>query len=482
MGPGLRRLAAAFTLATAFALCWPGRASCETATAADDSFIVAVAEFTGKGLPRSMDLFSSALPRLLLAELSVLPLRLDSESYLAEKARLQASRDIFALGTELASRLDELAQKRLEPGVDAFKRSRDLVEAERKAAEALAKLDPEAVGRAAVRGTAPGEGPAPPKPRSALISPLNDGGALVRMDAAGPVASIHGKKIDFLVYGELEAIGSYAAVDLMVYDSATGRTVLRARSYGDPSDPSPLARELAEKVCALVAGRPYARVDFRLSPDSASLSVGGQELDSRQRRLYVYGEQSLVVVASAPGRGSLTSRIDLVPGDRKVVDLSLAELSTGTATISTSPSGLSVHVDGLPVGLSPVQATLRGERSVVTAYSGDAASATAVLPASGEPVIVLEPSASAREAARLVSQKRDEFYDALGWLVLSLPLTSMTYGLNTQYADAYIRGGDASMLTAYRSSGIALGVLGAASAGLAVNAIIRLVRYIAAAH
>lgn len=473
-GDGRSGHAARVAILLALALALPGAGVCEDTAGA--AFTVAVAGFPSAGLPPGMALFASTFPRLLIAELAVLPPRLETAGYRAEKASVSSSRALYASGADLASRLDDLALRALEPGIDPGKRAQNLSDARSKVEEARKKLES---GSANVPATArePGDSLAP-----SVLSALNDKGQLVSLAAGGPQATVAGKDIDLLVYGSLEPVGAYVAVDVNIYDAALGRLVYSSRSYAAPSDPAPLARDLGERVCRIVAGRPYARLDLLARPDAAVLSVDGKVLDASTRRLYLFEKSTLLVSATAPGMVPLEATVEVDLGERKQASFELKAALAGTARIDTAPSGLPVYVDGMFAGTSPLELPLTGERSVVSAKSDGDASATSILPPGGKVDILLVPDSSEKDLVALVDRRKDAFYDALGLFVLSLPPTSISYGLMDTYADAWLRGGDAAMLESYRASGISLGICGAINVGLLVNVILRLIGYIGAAR
>lgn len=470
---GCTGIAARGAVLLAFALAFPVAGFCEDAS--NTTFTVAVAGFSADGLPSGMSLFASSFPRLLVAELSVLPPREESAEYRAEKASVSSSRTLYSSGAELLSRLDDLALRSLEPGIDPGKRAQNLADARSKIGEARKKLESGAAN------------PAVPSTGAALstiptaLSTENDKGALLALAAGGPQTTVAGKRIDLLVYGSLEPIGAYVAVDFHVYDTALGRLVYSTRSYAAPSDPAPLARDLGERVCRIVAGRPYARLDLVAKPAAAVLSINGKALEASARRLYLFEKSTLSISAAAPGMSPLETTVEVDLGDRKMVDFELEESRQGTARIDTLPSGLPVYVDGMFAGTAPLELSLSGERSVVESHSGKDASAVSILPSSGAVDVVLEPDSSMKDMVALVDKRRDAFYDALGFFVLSLPPTSISYGLMGTYADAWGRGRDEAMLANYSASQVSLGICGALNVGLLVNVIIRLIGYIGAA-
>ncbi|HPE36033.1 MAG TPA: hypothetical protein PK625_02720, partial [Spirochaetales bacterium] len=85
---------------------------------------------------------------------------------------------------------------------------------------------------------------------------------------------------------------------------------------------------------------------------------------------------------------------------------------------------------------------------------------------------------------------KDDFYRSLGWFILSLPVTTLSYGTFRSWYDAEndaLSSGlsdPATIQTLETNYWTAQGVFwasAAVSAGLAVNAVIKLIRYVDAA-
>lgn len=448
-------------------------ASLQSATA---PYVVGVADFSSEGLPASADLFAFSLPRLIASELSMMPPRHDDDAYLAETTALAAARQLYDAGAELSARLDDLALRSLEPGIEPYRRSQNLNDAAQKVDAATKKIAVAGIedSSAAARARQP--------TRPSSLWKDNQDGKLIAMDPSGPLATIRGKKIDLIVYGSLEAMDDYLAIDVHAFDGNVSRDLFSTRVYAAPTDPAPVARDIADRLCAIVAGRPYGRVDFSVSPDSTVINVDGDDLPSSKRRVYVFDAESLSVQASAPGCDSLDENLDVGPADRKIVTIKLQPSSTGSAVVTTAPSGLPVAINGFPMGPSPVTVPLNGMRSIAAAWGPDKAADQKVVPASGQDNVKLVPRDPSTLPSASIDRRRDEFYAALGLFVISLPPTTLSYGLMNQYYDAYYRSGNASMASNFMAAEIALGVFGVASAGLAVYAIIRLIRYVSAAN
>jgi hypothetical protein len=425
-----------------------------------------------------------------MAELAVLPPHSDGAAYLEELGKRERGASIFAAGADLAGKLDALALRNLEPGIDPWQRKLNVEDARGKvksAAGKVAELEKAADGKKVAAATAPGSADAKPvPPRESKLWQDNAEGLLFEAQSAPRGSLLKDKKVDLLVYGSVEAIGDYVSVVVRGYDAALDRDVFTWQDYASPSDPSPLAGDMADRIASYIAGRAYARIDLEVEPPSAELMVDGRKLASGERRIYSFGTPSVTVDASAPDRSSCEIAIEVKEGDRKKISFELPPFSTGVARISTLPGGLTVFLDGLPLGASPVEATIPGRRSVASAFIESEgkvqSSASVIVPASGKAELAIRPSSEDKDLGKRVEKAKDDFYWALGWFMLALPPTTICRGLNSIYYNACEAGGTAELLKAYNDSSTALAILGTVTGGLAINAIVRLVGYISAAH
>lgn len=453
-------------------------ASSPAAAKADDSYVVALGRIEDRGLLPGEAGFLSSFPELLAEKLRDLPLRKRDEAYEAEKAEAERSRLLYSAGSDLASSLDALALRELEPGIAEADRRQNVLAARKKADEARKKL-------AEIENPAPGKkapsSPGGPLPLKVSLFADNLAGSFPEVGKAGPAAAISGKGIDLLVYGYAEDSSGYVALSLSGYDAALGRELFSWRDFADPDDPLPLAVELAERLRAWVAGADYARIAIDIDPPAAYLLADGRLLGAKDRVLYRFDAGTLRLAAAMPGHEAKLLDLPYAPGERKSVGLALDAIPSGSVSVSTQPEGASLSLNGLPLGPSPLSAELSGRRAVVSASAPGFESASAVVPATGSASIDLRlrPEDGLGPSGR-IARARDGFYNALGIFVLSLPAASISYAVNGIYYEAASRSYDETMINDYYSSGYVFAAAAGISAAAAINTIVRLVLYIGA--
>jgi len=411
------------------------------------------------------------IPRLVLARLDALPDRLRSASEARESAELSELRARFSSGGELAVKLDARAASFLDPP------AKGSVET---AVAAADKLVQESRKSLAQIGATAAEAASPV---AASLWKGHASGELVQIPKGGARAAAKKEGLDLLIWGSLSFKEGYAIARLSAYDASLERETWAWRGACAIDDPAPLAEELAAAIERLVAGREFARVDLFPDPPSASLYAGNERLPSGSGTAFVFAPGKTRIRAESTGYSPWSTTLDLSMGDRIKLTASLSRLSTGIASISTDPPGAAVYIDSSPAGAAPVELPLDGTRRVATAYLAGRERADAVLPASGEAALAIAlPPLDGLGPGGRVGAAKDRFYEAFGWFFLSLPAATLSAGAFTSYSAAAASSGSLSSLIVSRNvSAVVMAASVGACAGLAANAIVRLVSYIGAA-
>ena len=446
-------------------------------TKVQTSWVIGVSRFSAADSTPELAGLEAVLPELILADFGELPPHYISDKEAAAVAAFTAEKGNFAAGSELAARLDDRALRFLDPGLWGDQRLAEIDSADKALDSARTKLD-------AALHPAPEE-PASPRTES-LPSALWEGhgrGELIDPASGIPPVIAQSKNLDLLVSGTIHERSGYAEVSLVGYDASLGKNVFAWTGYCSPDDPAPLAASFAHKIEEWAAGRAFARLDVRPHPDSAIVSVDGVSLSAGTRTVYRFSPGPVRLRLDAPGYLPVESLLNLNMGERKSIDVRLDPAKTGTVTIRSSPPDAQISLDSLPKGRSPVTADLDGSRIVATATAPGYEPGTAVLPRSGTADISINllPSDGLGPGGR-VDKAKDNFYRSLGWLVLSIPVTALTAGIENGYVEGANRSGDLQLFNDAQSSQLALGVSAGTTAVLAINAIIHLIIYLGSAR
>jgi len=297
--------------------------------------------------------------------------------------------------------------------------------------------------------------------------------------------------IDYLFYGGIKSAGTFLQLELALFSAALRDTVWRGVEYGAPDALDGLAELFVRPAASALMGRSYARLFLATEPPHTSLRIeGGGSLSQGQ----LFFEESVMrLILSAPGYDTVVMPLRVEPGSDLILAASLDKRQRARFTIDSDDTGASVYLDGEYLGAVPLE--LEGFADTKTLRISAPGKSPLNLPLQGSP-----PSGSLILPAledigigykQRLGEAKDQFYGALGYFVLSLPVSVLSFGSFRMYYDAgaaalqsgipdqaYID----SLNTRYVVSQSLFWASSAVSAGLAVNAAIKLARYIRASN
>jgi hypothetical protein len=435
----------------------------------------------------SLESLSVNLPMLIADGLKVLPRHFASDADAQEIASLKDLRSRYAAGVELASKLDSRDACFFDPSLDDFARRQNFATADKQVEEARTKLlafDTKPSAEVAKKAEADRKKARTEGEEASLWSGYAKG-QLIDTPTASEAKTAKTADVDFLVTGSLSLRADYAVVQVFGYDARLERRVFAWKTFCAVDDPQPLGEELARRIERWAAGRDFSRIEVGLEPGFATLSVDGIQQEKLPAVVFAYDGRPIRLSAYALGYTPRSLVVEVAPGERKSVDISLDKQHLGRATIAVEPPDAFISLDSSPLGASPYTVDLDGTRGLVTARADGYESQTAVLPASGEQDISIKllPDDGLGPTGRIDAAK-DKFYVALGSFVLTIPATAVSAGLYRTYADAYSRskGAQASIVSGLNGSELALiASIGACAVTLTFTAI-RLIHYLGVAR
>jgi hypothetical protein len=295
-------------------------------------------------------------------------------------------------------------------------------------------------------------------------------------------------KLDLLVYGQIESRGPYLMVEMVLYIAATNEEVWKAAEYAAFDDIDGLVSSLDRSLATALAGRDFSRVFFNISPENAEIRLDGEEYPGEVP--VFYSQDSYLATVAAAGYRSASSRVAVVPGTDTTVTLSLEPIQETPVLVESFPSGAFIYLDGTPLGLTPLELPGAAFPRVLTARLDGFDDLRLVVrsgPETDRVVLDLQASDGLEYKDRF-EQAKGSFYQSLGWLIVSLPVTVLSYGTFNAYLSLAplpptVSGQTVDTLTMYYfGSRTVFWISAAVSASLATNSIVRLVRYIKAAR
>lgn len=455
-------LATLSLLAVASALCGT-RLSAESGRGdPDPSWRVAITAFAVQADgDATAEKAAATVPSLLLAALIDLPEhRYSIETAGGRAIRLAAASRVAAdkALAEARSRLDRLA---FAPSSAPAERKR-LEEAYRVAA---------ANAEAASAGES--ELAVPPAKPIAFHGPNATGTPVPLKTSVAELATA--EKLDMVVSGTVRRVGGYLAFSIEAWDRDLGAPVTEIVDYSAPDDLEALVGRVLPALRAAIAGAEVRRVTIATEPPDATVSIidaaGDERLLTRSERVvYLYGPSERALVARAPGREDLTLYLAGAGADERLF-LSLKQVPSGPGLVLDSvPSGAAVYIEGIKAGVAPLEvAQAPFPRLAEFRLDGFRPAAFVLEPGKREaPLTRLVPESTV--LPQTMDKRRDAFYESLGWFVVSLPLSVLSWQVYRSYYDAALLAGESD--PAYAGLSFAAGTSGAAfaaSAGISVG-------------
>jgi hypothetical protein len=259
--------------------------------------------------------------------------------------------------------------------------------------------------------------------------------------------------------------------------------------YAAFDDLDGLVATLERPLATALAGRPFGRAIFNIDPEKSEILVDGIVYAGNHPLFYNQG--SFIATISAAGYRTASTRFAIVPGSDTFVKVRLEPVQSSPVFVESFPSGAVLYIDGAPLGTTPLQLSGAAYPRVLTTRMNGFDDLRVVVrpgPESERMVLDLQASDGLGYAERFKLAK-GAFYQSLGWFIVSLPVTVLSYGTLNSYQSLlgsitltdWSRMEDSLTLRFYGSQTV-FWMSTAVSMGLATNSIVRLVRYIKAAR
>jgi hypothetical protein len=479
------RRAIAIVLALASGLAWGAAAWAESPdagpaapTVKDDrkSWTCGFYRLESAGLSVSDSYLAQSLPLGVMETLrpvSEATLKDDAGGYRASKyaaelfrqgkllAALRAQRDALAFGTDDARKIDT-----------ARKAAESKIADARKALDDLSAQGPEVVENLPVKPIALKPDADAPLP----VLGLKD----LRIEAVS-------NSLDYLFHGRLESIQGYYYLTFAAYSPYREADVLVIEDAFAADDVDGATTRLAAEVYAFLAGNPPVPYKLEVSPDTARIFVNGSFAGTGSPTLLLDPGAKSSVTVSAPGFDDFEFEVGPFRADsdsstgRTVV---LEAVPVDSATVATDPPGATIYIDSRFAGTAPVD-VMKLPSSVTGFATMEGYDPSRFIVGEKSPAD-LSVALHFPDPKTTVAATKDRFFAALGWFVVSLPVTFITIGTYQQQTSYASYMGSTGLSRDFINRGNLSYYMGAGSVALNVgtfiNCIFRFLDYIKASE
>jgi hypothetical protein len=266
------------------------------------------------------------------------------------------------------------------------------------------------------------------------LSDLEPGSAALG-EALTALAS--GEDLDLLVWGLIDEVQGYLIIDLYAYYRFLGESRPAGSTIVRSTDASLEAEFVADELARELLGRDFASVAVRSAQPGAAISVNGrlEGFGSVVARFLRPGRA--VVEVASEGYAPTVVETELAAGERADLAVDLEPLEPRVVQLRSSPAGANVYANSVWIGRTPLDYAFPPDPTVVRIAADGFLESRFVVDANSGPVVSRALLPSSIDWTQELRRERDEFYQALTWFVLSIPVTMI------------LRGGYESVLAAY---------------------------------
>jgi hypothetical protein len=229
--------------------------------------------------------------------------------------------------------------------------------------------------------------------------------------------------LDLLVFGSIEEIVGYLAVDIYVYHCFLDRVTLVGGTVGLPEEVGEDARLIADDVATTILGRPWSTLIVDTPVPDARIQIDGTLVGfgSADGRYLMPGEHTVEV--SAVGYADITASVTTEPSETKELTLAPQSSVGRTVLIESAPAGAAVYVDSVYTGTTPLSVDFGALPALVRIQRDGYLESRFVVDGDTPETVARALIRDTIDWTAEIEQSRKQFYRSLAWFILSVPVT-----------------------------------------------------------
>ena len=292
-------------------------------------------------------------------------------------------------------------------------------------------------------------------------------------------------RIDYLVTGEIEEIfQDIISVRVILYSDIEGKVLFERETMGTTREP--LVDQLLPELVTHLLGIEYGTLEIAVQPKDAGIFLNGKLVGIGKTRKPFLPAGEYRVEIQRPGYQFLSQEILITPGEQRNIEVILEAVAVEPFQIASLPSNATFYVGAERKGATPLYLEEAAIDSIGRLEKEGYKASVFPLGSQPQDLQVVLPKDLFSWKDR-IERKREDFYRAFGWFVLSLPLPILLYGYYENESFRYIQYSKSSRYDKAeagkwtdRLNGIYYGYLGTLflSSSLLVNALTTLMDYL----
>jgi len=292
---------------------------------------------------------------------------------------------------------------------------------------------------------------------------------------------------DYLVTGEVEEVfGGIFSVRVVLYSDIAEKVLYEQETMGTTNELETLVDQLIPDLVTFLIGEEWGTLELLVQPKDAGIFLNGKLVGIGKVRKFYLPIGVYRAEIQRPGYQFITQEITLSPKEQKKIEITMEAVALEPIQVVSLPLNAAFYLGAERKGDTPfaleevaVDSIGRIEKEGYKAY---------VFPLQSqlEDLQITLPKDLFPWKDR-IEKKREDFYRAFGWFVLSLPLPILLYGYYENESFRYIQYSKSSRYDpteagkwSDRLNSIYYGYLGTLflSSSFLVNAIVSLMDYL----
>ncbi len=254
-----------------------------------------------------------------------------------------------------------------------------------------------------------------------------------------PALAAAAAQADYLVYGTVEEeLAGYYSVTVNLYGVLAEKVLYSGYASGELDEMDRVVDELFLEFATAVSGRDWAVLDVAAEPKDAGIFINGNLAGIGKARLAYTSPGIYRVEVKAAGYEGAVEEAVLIPFAREKKTFSLVPLDARKIILNSIPPGASFYRGALREGNLPLEIAESGKPEISRLELEGHKGEIFVFPSDNDRRIHLLPRDIFTWEER-IEKKREDFYSALGWFVLSVPFPVLFYGLFESEAFGYLQ-------------------------------------------
>ncbi len=253
------------------------------------------------------------------------------------------------------------------------------------------------------------------------------------------ISSGKSKISDLVIKGSMEKLDEWIYLQIWIKNNILGTEDLIYESISSPDTILDLIPEITRNLKTIVLGRPWASISFELVPEDSNIFIMlDNELVVYQKFQFLYPGIYDIEIKTL-GYIPQKFKIELGEYETKILPVSLEEEKRITISVQSFPSGADLYSGAIWVGKTPLLIKNPIIPSLLTFKLEGYNDSKIVYKDIDNRDIQIFLQSDIINTEKIISRKREIFYQSFSYFLLSIPISLVSYGISSDYGYAFNR-------------------------------------------